>query len=91
MERDRGSAVRLAGLLVVNGLILGAAAAGDWIPAKFLHDFADSAWPAVALTAVAVLVERINGPRSSVGGSILLLLGYLIVAIAWVMHKGFGI
>jgi len=53
VERDPGSGVRLAGLLAGNGVILGAAAAGDWIPNRFLHDFALSAWPALPLTGIA--------------------------------------
>ena len=67
---------------------VGAAVAGDWIPDRFLHDFAVSAWPAVALTAVAVLVERLSHPRSSIIRSVLTLSGYLLVAVVWVLHRG---
>ena len=88
VDRDTGGGVRLAGLLAGNGVILGAAVAGDWIPDRFLHDFAVSAWPAVALTAVAVLVERLSQPRSSIIRSVLTLSGYLLVAVVWVLHRG---
>ena len=88
VDRDTGSGVRLAGLLAGNGVILGAAVAGDWIPDRFLHDFAVSAWPALALTVVAVLVERFSQSRSSIIRSVLTLSGYLLVAVVWVLHRG---
>jgi uncharacterized membrane protein YjfL (UPF0719 family) len=88
VDRDTGSGVRLAGLLVGNGIILGAAVAGDWIPDRFLHDFAVSAWPALALTIVAVLVERFSQPRSSTIRAVATVSGYLFVAVVWVLHRG---
>jgi hypothetical protein len=88
VERDTGSGVRLAGLLAANGIILGAAVAGDWIPNRFLYDFAVSAWPALVLTVVAALVERFSQPRSSVIRSVLTVSGYLLVAVVWVLHRG---
>ena len=90
VERDTGSSLRLGGLLVANGIILGAAVAGDWIPDKFLHDFAVSAWPALGLTVVAAVVERIWGSRLSIGQSFLCELGYLLAAVSWVFHQGAG-
>jgi uncharacterized membrane protein YjfL (UPF0719 family) len=88
VDRDTGSGVRLAGLLAGNGVILGAAVAGDWIPDRFLHDFAVSAWPALALTVVAVLVERFSQSCSSIIRSVLTVSGYLLVAVVWVLHWG---
>jgi uncharacterized membrane protein YjfL (UPF0719 family) len=88
IDRDTASGIRLAGLLTSNGMILGAAAAGDWIPDRFLHDFAVCAWPALLLTAIAVVVERISKSRSTVGRSILTASGYLVVAVAWVINRG---
>jgi len=88
VERDTASGVRLAGLLAGNGVVLGAAAAGDWIPGRFLHDFGVSAWPALVLTVVAVLVERFSQLRSSIIRSVFTASGYLLVAVAWVLHRG---
>jgi hypothetical protein len=88
VDRDTGSGVRLAGLLAGNGVILGAAVAGDWIPDRFLHDFAVSAWPALALTVVAILVERFSRSRSSVIRSVLTLSGYVLIAVVWALHRG---
>jgi hypothetical protein len=88
VDHDTGSGVRVAGLLAGNGVILGAAVAGDWIPDRFLHDFAVSAWPALALTVVAILVERFSRSRSSVIRSVLTLSGYVLIAVVWVLHRG---
>jgi hypothetical protein len=90
VERDPGSGIRLAGLLAGNGVILGAAVAGHWTPGRLLHDFALSAWPALALTVVAALIERISKSRSSVWRSVLLVFGYLVIAVAWAIRRGFG-
>jgi hypothetical protein len=91
VERDTGSGVRLAGLLVVNGVILGAAAAGDWARDRFLRDFVVSAWPALVLTIATALIERIVKSRSSTGLSVLIVIGYLVAAVLWVRHRGIGI
>lgn len=88
VERNTGSGVRLAGLLVANGAVLGAAAAGDWIPDLFFHDFAVSAWPAAVLTVAAVVMERPLGRRSSIRLSIVIASAYLLVAIGWVLRQG---
>jgi len=90
VERDDGSGVRLAGLLAANGVLLGAAAAGDWIPGRLLHDFALSAWPALLLSGSAIVVERISTPRTSVARSALAASAYLLAAGAWVAHRGLG-
>jgi hypothetical protein len=87
VERDSGSAVRLAGLLTANGLVLGAAAAGGWIPDRF-PDFALSASPALAFTAVAVVVERLSKSRSTVGRSVMIVAAYVVIAAAWAIHVG---
>ncbi len=90
VERDTGSGLRLAGLLAGNGVILGAAVAGAWIPDRFLHDFVVSAWPALVLTVVAVLVERSSQSRSSIVRSVFTVTGYLLVAVVWALHRGIG-
>ena len=88
VERHAGSAIRLAGLLTGNGIVLGAAAAGDWTPGKFLHDFSISAWPALGLTAVAVLMDRMSASRSSAGRSAWIGSGYLVIAALWAIYRG---
>lgn len=88
VERDTGSGLRLAGLLAGNGVVLGAAAAGDWIPDRFLHDFALSAWPALVLTAAAVFLERFSSSRFPSRRSWLTASGYLLAAVVWVLHRG---
>jgi len=88
VERDTGSGIRLGAMLAASGIILGTAAAGNWIPDRFLHDFALSAWPALWLSIAAALGERLLKPRSSVPVSILVGISYLLVAIAWMFHRG---
>ncbi len=88
VERDAASGTRLAGLLVANGVILGAGVAGDWIPSQFLHDFVASTWPALVLTVVAILVERVLRFPSSARCSLLISSCYLLVALVWVLRRG---
>lgn len=64
--RDRAAGLRLAGLFVAIGLVLGRAVAGDWESTwGTVADFATAGWPAVALAAVAVLVERRLAPTAA--------------------------
>jgi hypothetical protein len=63
VDRDRAAGVRVAGFLVAAGLILGRAVAGDWISAgATVRDFTVTAWPALVLLIVAVIVERLARP-----------------------------
>lgn len=58
IDRDTASGMRLGGLLVGSGVIVGRAAAGDWISAAdTVRDFAMASWPVLALVALAVIVE----------------------------------
>ncbi len=75
VDRDAPSAARLAGLLVAQGLILGRAAAGDWISLEqTVGEFAVG-WPALPLALIAGLVERAlrpsptRPPRTDAGGA----------------------
>jgi uncharacterized membrane protein YjfL (UPF0719 family) len=86
VDRDRGCGARLGALLLANGLILGAAAAGDWIPERFFTDFIIFAWPAFVLTVAAAVLERHNQPRASVAPSILSGSIYFVLACAWVFR-----
>lgn len=64
IERDPAAGVRVAGFFLGAGLILGRAVAGNWVSAaETLSDFARMAWPALVLTAVAVVLERCSRPN----------------------------
>ncbi len=63
VDRDCASGVRLAGLLVAWGLVLGRAVAGDWVSSEAtLRDFAVNGWPALALLLIAAPVELMVRP-----------------------------
>jgi hypothetical protein len=54
-ERDLASGLRLCGLLVANGLILGRAVAGNWhSEAATIHDLIHDGWAASLLSAAAL-------------------------------------
>ncbi len=63
IERDPASGLRLGGLLIACGLILGRAAAGDWESASAtVDDFVRVGFAAVALLAIAIVVELRTKP-----------------------------
>lgn len=65
IDRDPAAGLRLGGFLVANGLVLGRAVAGDWISAgATLRDFAQVAWVALPLFAVAAVLERMLRPTA---------------------------
>jgi len=52
--RQAASGLRLGGLLLANGLVLGRAAAGDWRSVEAMAwQLTSLGWPVVALTALA--------------------------------------
>lgn len=58
VERDAGAGLRLGAWLLASGLICGRAAAGDWMGlVPTIVDFAVTAWPALPLAALAIVVE----------------------------------
>ncbi len=95
LDRDLASGIRLAGLLVSWGLLLGRAVAGDWVStAATLKDFATEGWPALALLGMSVVVEfglrpKYQGPFAPwkmpglVPGAL-----YIIVALFWLAFLG---
>lgn len=94
-ERDLASGIRLGGLLLANGLILGRAVAGDWhSKAATLHDFMRDGWPALVLCAAALLVEKLTQPSLRCpfppyrSHGLVPAFIYLVVAIAWLCHLG---
>jgi len=65
VERDVAAGLRLAGFLIAGGLVLGRAAAGDWVSASAtLVDFARVAAPALGLLAIAIPLERYGAPTT---------------------------
>jgi uncharacterized membrane protein YjfL (UPF0719 family) len=94
-ERDPASGLRLGGLLLGIGLVLGRAAAGNWYSAAatiqgVIHD----GWSAAVLWGIALLVESFARPSrrrpfpawQSFG--LLPAFLYLALAAAWVWHLG---
>jgi uncharacterized membrane protein YjfL (UPF0719 family) len=67
IDRDLAAGLRHAAFCVAQGLVLGGAAAGDWVSgADTLRDFAADGWPALVLLALAVVFERALGPSADV-------------------------
>jgi hypothetical protein len=59
VDRDAGSGLRLAGLLLALGGVCGRGAAGDWVSfAATRHDMAAATWPALGLVLLAGACER---------------------------------
>lgn len=59
VERDVAAGLRAAALFLSWGLILGRSAAGDWVSGlDTAKDFVRMAWPALALTPLAIVIER---------------------------------
>ena len=95
IERDGGSALRLAGFLVGSGLILGRAVAGDWTSiASTNADFLRLGWPAVALLGAACLFESALRPARDAALPSALVHGllpgafHLAAAIGWLAWVG---
>jgi len=94
VDRDLATSLRLAGLLIGAGLILGRAVAGDWVSAQAtLHDFAAVAWPVALLAILSVVLEFLLRPSATFEPSaawhgvppMLLCVG---VSVAYVMGLG---
>ena len=95
IERDTATGVRLAGLLTAAGLVLGRAAAGDWVSARAtVRDFVSVGWPVLLLFAVEVLLHRLSRPTPSnpkpsvVAYGLLPAAGYVAVAVVYFLKVG---
>lgn len=78
IERDQAAGLRAAGFFLGTGLILGGAAAGDWISAgATVKDFAHASWPAALLAAAVTAVERSCQPTTDHTGASLLWVGWV--------------
>jgi uncharacterized membrane protein YjfL (UPF0719 family) len=59
LDRDTASGVRLGAFLAASGLILGRAAAGDWVSVEAtIKDFLRLSWPAFIMLIAALRVEH---------------------------------
>jgi uncharacterized membrane protein YjfL (UPF0719 family) len=95
IDRDVAAGVRHAGFCAALGVVLGRAAAGDWVSAgATLRDFAALAWPALGLLALALVVERALRPsaeapqRAVVAAGIAPAALHLALALAWAVTRG---
>ena len=94
LDRDVPSGVRLAGLQVAWGLILGRAAAGDWESVRRTwEDFAYQGCPVLAFLAVAIPLEyllrpSLRQPAPAAVAGLVPAIGYVGAAAAWVAYLG---
>jgi uncharacterized membrane protein YjfL (UPF0719 family) len=94
IDRDVPSALRLAGLLVALGLILGRAVAGDYQSAQAtLHDLVAQGWPVLPLTLAAAVVQirarpRPGRPEASGSRALLAAAIYLATSALWILLLG---
>lgn len=83
VERDEPAGVRFAGLVAGSGLVLGRAAAGDWVSTgAMLEELVALGWPVVVLMLVAIALERALRPRAS-NPRPSLLVGGVLPAVAY--------
>lgn len=81
VERDQSAGIRAAGFLIGAGIILGRAAAGDWVSAAdTLTDFGKMAWPALMLALAAMVVEKANPPDTLANSGTTFLRGFFPAA-----------
>ena len=94
IDRDTASGIRLAGLLVACGLILGRASAGDWHSVEAtVHDLVMQGSPAVLLAAVATIVHLVFRPTpkrhvGSVRVAVQTATAYIVSAALYVLWLG---
>lgn len=59
LDRDLASGIRFAGMTLGTGLVIGRAAAGDYLSAlATVHDLWAQGWPAVPIAALGVFIQR---------------------------------
>lgn len=95
IDRDLASGIRLAGLLVAIGLILGRAAAGDWESAEAtVRDLLRLGWPTAALVVFAAVMQKYARPtpRNPVPATALFgwmpAILFVLVAVLYVLSTG---
>jgi hypothetical protein len=96
LDRDQPAGVRLGGLFMAWGTILGLAAAGDFESARATWiDFARYGWPVLVLLTVAVPAEwwlrpTVERPRVSWLAGLFPAAAYLCAAAGWVLFSVTG-
>jgi hypothetical protein len=92
IDRDVPAGLRAAGFLIAMGLILGSAAAGDWVSGgDTIADFVVASWPVLPMLGLAMVLELIFRPTPENPGSSFFLQGimpavvYLGLALAAVI------
>ena len=95
VERDVGSGLRLGGLLVAAGVILGRAAAGDWVSVSATNiEFLQTAWPVLVLLLLAIPFEWLCRPGVEHPRPMWLVTGlpplvfYISGAVLWLVQVG---
>lgn len=95
IERDPAAGIRLAGIFIAAGLILGRAVAGDWESAiATLSDFVQVGWPVAVLWVAAAVLESQLRPHHERPRSDLFLHGvapavaYVGLAFFFVLRAG---
>jgi len=94
IDRANETGIRIAGFLVGIGLLSGWSVAGDWVSASAtLKDFLHSSWPAMTLTAIAVILElalkRASIRFSSrITVSAVVSVAYIGLGLAWIVTRG---
>lgn len=94
-ERDLAAGIRFGTFMLAVGLILARAVAGNWhSESTTIQDFTKDGWPAAALCALAIVVERILRPSRTrpfpgwLNCGLLPGLAYLLCGCLWVFHLG---
>lgn len=95
IDRDVATGMRVFGLLVSCGAILGVAVAGDWVsPFATLRDFSLTAWPALFILLASVLLHFVMRPSPqqprpfTLIAGLLPMLFLLTLGFAWVIYVG---
>ncbi len=91
VERDKPTGVRFAGWIAASGIVLGRAAAGNWVSTEqMLTDLVALGWPVVILLSVAIALERALRPRASnprpslLAAGVLPAVAYLALSLVYV-------
>ena len=94
-ERDLATGMRMCGLLIAFGLIIGRSLAGDWhSKAATVQDFIRDAWPAALLLLLALIVEPFARPNRRQAFppwpayGLLPAAFYISLAAVWLWHLG---
>jgi hypothetical protein len=93
LDRDGPAGIRLAGLFIAWGLILGRAAAGDWESIlRTWEDFLVYGWPAMVLLIAAVAIElefrpTVVRPRLPWPAGVGPAAAYVAIASIWVLLR----